>query len=294
MIIHKMQAEINKMVKKTKVAMIYDFDGTLSVTDMQNYALIPEFGMEPDKFWAEANQWGRDHCADQVTGSMYYFVKKAREMGISLTRENLAETGKNIEYFEGVEHWFERINYYGWKLNLEVEHYIISAGYEEILQGCKIFKFFKNVFGCSFAFDESGQPVWPARIVNYSTKTQYLSKINKGLGKLEDRAVNEFMPDNKRPIPFNRMIYFGDGSTDIPSMKLTKERGGNAIAVYNPKNKDREVALKLLRDGRVNFALPADYREGHQIDKVVKTILDKLATERDLDDLKAKEKKKIA
>lgn len=280
------------MAKKTKVALIYDFDGTLSITDMQNYALIPEFGMKPDEFWAAANKWGRDHCADQITGSMYYFVKKARELGIALTREKMAHAGKNIEYFEGVENWFKRINEYGDALNLKIEHYIISAGYEEILCGCKIRKNFKDVFGCSFAFDENGLPVWPARIINYSTKTQYLSKINKGLGKLEDRAVNEFMPDNKRPIPFTRMIYFGDGSTDIPSMKLTKERNGIAIAVYNPKGKDHSTALKLLRDGRVNFALPADYRDGKQIDKVVKTILDKIAKERDLEVLKAKEEKK--
>lgn len=288
----KLQAEKRKMAKKTKVALIYDFDGTLSTTDMQDYALIPEFGMTPVDFWAEANKWGVDHCADQITGSMFYVVKKAQDLGISLTKETFAQAGKNIEYFDGVEHWFERINYYGWKLDLEIEHYIISAGYEEILQGCKIFKHFKNVFSCSFAFNEEGHPIWPARIVNYSTKTQYLSKINKGLGKLEDRAVNEFMADEKRPIPFTRMIYFGDGSTDIPSMKLTKERNGNAIAVYNPKGKDHNVALKLLRDGRVNFALPADYRENRAIDKVVKTILNKIATERDLDILKTREEKK--
>ncbi len=287
-----MQAEINKMVKKTKVALIYDFDGTLSTTDMQNFALIPEFGMKPEDFWKAANQWSVDHCADQVTGSMYYFVKMAQEKNIALTRENFAYASENIQYFEGVLTWFDRINDYGRKLNLDIEHYIISAGYEEILCGCKIRKYFKDVFGCSFAFNDEGRPVWPARVINYSTKTQYLSKINKGLGKLEDRAVNEFMPDNQRPIPFTRMIYFGDGSTDIPSMKLTKERGGNAIAVYDPKGKDHNTALKLLRDGRVNFALPADYRENHQIDKVVKTILDKLATERDLDVLKAKEEKK--
>lgn len=137
-----------------------------------------------------------------------------------------------------------------------------------------------------------GCPVWPARVVNYSTKTQYLSKINKGLGKLEDRAVNEFMPDDERPIPFTRMIYFGDGMTDIPSMRLVKERNGNAIAVYTPKSKNKKQAVKLLSDGRVNFALPADYRENKDIDKVVKTILDKIATERDLDELKAREEKK--
>ncbi len=283
------------MAKKvTKVALIYDFDGTLSTTDMQDYGLIPEFGMKPTDFWPIANQWSVDNGADQVTGSMYFFVKTAREMGIKLTRENFRKAGQNIIYFKGVEEWFDRMTAYGKELNLQVEHYIISAGYEEIIEGCKIYKYFKNVFGCSFAYGEDGTPVWPARVINYSTKTQYLSKINKGLGKLEDRLVNEFMPDEERPIPFRRMIYFGDGSTDIPSMKLTKERNGTAIAVYNPKDTatSKKKALKLLKDGRVNFALPADYREGKQLDVVIKTILDKIAKERDLEILQAKEEKK--
>ncbi len=283
------------MAKKvTKVALIYDFDGTLSTTDMQDYGLIPEFGMKPKDFWPIANQWSVDNGADQVTGSMYFFVKTAREMGIKLTRENFRKAGQNIIYFKGVEEWFDRMTAYGKGLNLQVEHYIISAGYEEILEGCKIYKYFKNVFGCSFAYGEDGTPVWPARVINYSTKTQYLSKINKGLGKLEDRLVNEFMPDEERPIPFRRMIYFGDGSTDIPSMKLTKERNGTAIAVYNPKDTatSKKKALKLLKDGRVNFALPADYREGKQLDVVIKTILDKIAKERDLEILQAKEEEK--
>lgn len=283
------------MAKKvTKVALIYDFDGTLSTTDMQDYGLIPEFGMKPKDFWPIANQWSVDNGADQVTGSMYFFVKTAREMGIKLTRENFRKAGQNIIYFKGVEEWFDRMTTYGKELNLQVEHYIISAGYEEIIEGCKIYKYFKNVFGCSFAYGEDGTPVWPARVINYSTKTQYLSKINKGLGKLEDRLVNEFMPDEERPIPFRRMIYFGDGSTDIPSMKLTKERNGTAIAVYNPKDTatSKKKALKLLKDGRVNFALPADYREGKQLDVVIKTILDKIAKERDLEILQAKEEEK--
>ncbi len=283
------------MAKKvTKVALIYDFDGTLSTTDMQDYGLIPEFGMKPKDFWPIANQWSVDNGADQVTGSMYFFVKTAREMGIKLTRENFRKAGQNIIYFKGVEEWFDRMTAYGKDLNLQVEHYIISAGYEEIIEGCKIYKYFKNVFGCSFAYGEDGTPVWPARVINYSTKTQYLSKINKGLGKLEDRLVNEFMPDEERPIPFRRMIYFGDGSTDIPSMKLTKERNGTAIAVYNPKDTatSKKKALKLLKDGRVNFALPADYREGKQLDVVIKTILDKIAKERDLEILQAKEEEK--
>lgn len=281
------------MAKNTaKVALIYDFDGTLSTCDMQNYGLIPELGMQPKMFWKKANQWSVDNCADQVTGSMYYFTKMAKEKNINLTKENFYRCGENIEYFEGVETWFERINRFGAALDLEIEHYIISAGYEEIIAGSSIRKYFKDVFGCSFAYDEDGRPVWPARVVNYSAKTQYLSKINKGLGKLEDRAVNEFMPDDERPIPFSRMIYFGDGMTDIPSMKLTKDRGGNAIAVYMPKSRNKKHAIKLLIDGRVNFALAADYRENKDIDTVIKTILDKIATERDLDILKAKEEKK--
>lgn len=278
--------------KPTKVAMIYDFDETLSVTYMQDYILIPSLGMKPGTFWKKANQWSRDNCADQVTGSMYYFFKTAKEKDIKLTRQFFCEAAKSITYFDGVEEWFDHINEYGKKLDLQIEHYIVSSGYEEIIAGASIRKHFTDVFGCSYAFGEDGTPVWPARVVNYSTKTQYLSKINKGLGKLEDRAVNEFMPDEERPIPFRRMIYFGDGMTDIPSMKLTKQRGGSAIAVYQPKSKHKQNAIKLLSDDRVNFALPADYREGKQIDIVVKTILDKLATERDLEELQAKEEKK--
>ena len=280
------------MSRPTKVALIYDFDETLSVTYMQDYLLIPKLGMKPKAFWEAANSWSRDNCADQITGSMFYFTMLAREKGIKLTRKFFCDMAETIEYFEGVEQWFDRINEYAKERNLQIEHYIISSGYEEIIAGASIRKHFKDVFGCSFAFGKDGTPVWPARVVNYSTKTQYLSKINKGLGKLEDRAVNEFMPDEDRVIPYRRMIYFGDGMTDIPSMKITKERGGNAIAVYRPKSKHKKNAIKLLSDNRVNFALPADYRENSELDNVVKTILDKIATERDLDVLKAKEDKK--
>ena len=233
-----------KMMKKTVVALVYDFDETLSTTYMQDYVLIPELGMSPKTFWKKANQWSVDNCADQITGSMYYFMKTAREKGVRLTRENFAYCGTLVKYYKGVEGWFERINAYGEKLGLKIEHYIISSGYEEILCGASISKYFTDIYGCSYAFGEDGTPVWPARVVNYSTKVQYISKINKG------------------------------------------------IAVYKPKSAHKEKAIKLLRDDRVNFALPADYSEGTAIDTVVKTILDKLATERNLDELKKKEEEK--
>lgn len=281
------------MVKNsTKVGLIYDFDETLSVDYMQSFGLIQSLGMSPDTFWKKANLWSANNNADQITGTMYYFMKTAKEKGVSLSREVLKNFGRNIEYYNGVLTWFERINNFGRALDLDIEHYIISSGYEEIVEGTEIRKYFKDVFACSFAYGDDGQPVWPARVVNYSIKTQFLSKINKGLGKNDDIAVNEFTPDDERRIPFKQMIYFGDGMTDIPSMKLTKDRGGNAIAVYTPRSHARRKAMKLLVDNRVNFALPADYSENKEIDIVVKTILDKIATERDLDILKAKEEKK--
>ncbi|MDR1694107.1 MAG: haloacid dehalogenase-like hydrolase [Lactobacillaceae bacterium] len=280
------------MAKKVKVALVYDFDDTLSTAYMQDYALIPAFGMKPETFWKNANKWATDNEADQITGTMYYVQKTAKEKGIQLTKEYFRKLGENIEYYAGVQDWFQRINKYGKWLGLTIEHFIISAGYNEILEGTEIRKYFKDVFACSYAFDKDGLPLWPARVVNYSIKAQCLSKINKGLKQTEDRAVNEFTPDDQRPIPYKRMIYFGDGYTDIPPMKITKDRGGHAIAVYKPKSKNKSNAIKLLKDERVNFALPADYREGKEIDHVVKTILLKIATEQNLELLKSKEEKK--
>lgn len=279
-------------MKRTKVALVYDFDETLSTTYMQDYFLIPELGMQPNDFWHEANAWSAENGVDQVTGSMYYFTYQAKKRGFNLTRENLACCGKFVVFFKGVEEWFERINRYGKFLDLDIEHYIISSGYEEIIEGCSIRRFFKDVYGCSFAYGEDGKPVWPARVVNYSAKVQYLSKINKGLGKYDDKAVNEYTPDDQRRIPYSRIIYFGDGLTDIPSMKMVKNHGGTAIAVYKPHSRLKNKAIKLLSDDRVNFALPADYREDKEIDCVIKTVLNRIATDRDLEILKKREDRK--
>ncbi len=287
-----MQAEIYKMPKNNKVALIYDFDETLSTTYMQDYILIPALGEKPETFWAKANQWSRDHCADQITGTMYYVQHAAREKGLKLTKQFLCDSAKSITYFAGVEEWFDRINDYGKKLGLHIEHYIISSGFEEIISGTSIRKHFKDVFGCSYVYGDDDTPIWPARVVNYSGKTQFIAKINKGLGKTEDRAVNEYMPDELRPIPYKQMIYFGDGMTDIPCMKIVKNNGGTSIAVYRPKSNQRHNAIQLLTDNRVDFALPADYREDSELDHVVKTILNRMATERDLDILKVKEDNK--
>ncbi|MBR2300073.1 MAG: haloacid dehalogenase-like hydrolase [Alphaproteobacteria bacterium] len=280
-------------MKKTKVAFVYDFDETLSTTYMQDYLLIPKLGLKPETFWKKANAWSADNMADQVTGSMYYFTKIAKEKGICLSKKMLEDCGRDIKYFEGVETWFERINNFGKYLDLDIEHYIVSSGYEEIIEGCSIRPYFRGVAGCAFAFDENGMPIWPARVVNYQAKVQYLSKINKGLKKLDDKAVNEYIPDENRRIPYTRIIYFGDGQTDVPSMKMVKDRHGTAIAVYKPKSHKKRRATQMLKDNRVNFALPADYREGKGIDTAVKAVLYRIAVLRDLEEMQKEEMKKI-
>ncbi len=279
-------------MKKTTIALVYDFDQTLSTTYMQDYLLIPELGMSPNEFWKIANKWSVDNHADQITGSMYYFMKTAKEKNIKLTKDVFKNCGSLVKYYCGVETWFNRINKFAERLNLEVEHYVISSGYEEIMEGVSINKYFTEICGCAFAYGKDGTPVWPARVINYSTKIQYISKINKGLDKLDDVGVNEFMPKKDRRIPYSRIVYFGDGMTDIPSMKFIKERGGNAVAVYEPDSDNRSVAIKLLKDDRVNFALPADYSDGSQIDNVIKTILEKISKEANLEVLKEKEELK--
>lgn len=225
--------------------------------------------MKPKAFWKKATKVCRQLCRSGYRQYVLLYQNGQRKRRQADERK-LFRCGQNIEYFEGVETWFERIDRFGAALDLEIEHYIISAGYEEIIAGCSIRKYFTDVFGCSYAYTRTAARSGPGQGVNYSTKTQYLSKINKGLGKLEDRAVNEFMPDDERPIPFTRMIYFGDGMTDIPSMRLVKERNGNAIAVYTPKSKNKKQAVKLLSDGRVNFALPADYAENKVLTRLLK------------------------
>lgn len=277
-------------IRSKKVALVYDFDRTLSTSDMQDYGLIPSLGLNAEEFWPVANKWSADQQADQITGSMYYFTKMAKEKNIKLTKDFFKSCGKNVQYYKGVKTWFDRMNEFGKELGLEVEHYIISAGYYEILKGCSIYDKFNYLFACSFCYNDDGEAIWPARVVNSSAKTQCLSKINKGLKHTDDRAVNEFTPDTERPIPYRRMVYFGDGMTDIPSMKMVKERGGNSIAVYEPNNeKHKQTANKLLKDGRVDFSIPADYSHGKELEKVVKVILEKVAKERELEILKAKE-----
>ena len=273
--------------KRLTVALIYDFDGTLAPGNMQEYDFIPAVGKSNKEFWSEANSLAEKQDADPVLAYMARMIQEAQSTGLSLRREAFQESGRSIRYYAGVEEWFTRMNRYADGRGLRLLHYINSSGLLEIIEGTSIAHEFKHIYACSFLYNVDGIAYWPAVAVNYTNKTQFIFKINKGVESVYDtQMVNRYMEEDKRPVPFKRMIYVGDGTTDIPCMKLVKNYGGHSIAVYNPedRNKRREMAT-LIRDNRVNYVCEADYTEGSEMDTVVKTIIDKIAVDSRLEQL---------
>lgn len=263
---------------KPIVALIYDFDGTLSPGNMQEYAFIQATGMSVKDFWAENTQLAQNQDADQILTYMFLMLQKAKGKGISLKRSQFKEFGKSVDLFSGVEEWFDRINDFGKSRDVTIEHYINSSGLKEMIEGTSIAKKFKKIFACSYLYNIDGIAEWPAVSVNFTNKTQFLFKINKGIDSVyESKKINEFILETERRVPFSNMIYFGDGETDIPCMKLVKDQGGHSIAVYQPGKTDKKKrASKLINENRVNFVCQADYSENKEIDKVVKTIIEKV------------------
>ena len=258
------------------VAFLYDFDKTLCTTDMQDYAFIPSLGMRPAEFWAVANEFGRRHRMDGILAYMYTMLWESRQRNLPFTRGDLVEKGRDIVLFPGVEAWFARINAFGAQQGVQVEHYIISSGLREIIEGCSISRAFKEIYASEFYYDETGRPVWPKLAVNFTAKTQFVYRINKGvLDVSDDKTLNDSMPDDSKRVPFHNMVYVGDGLSDVPCMKMMRAYGGQAIAVYQESN--RQGVEDLLAKGRVDFIFPADYREDTALDATVKDIIRKIA-----------------
>lgn len=258
------------------VAFLYDFDKTLCTTDMQDYAFIPSLGMTPAEFWAEANDFGQANRMDGILAYMYTMLREAARKNLPFTRENLVEKGSSIVLFPGVQDWFDRINDFGRAQGVQVEHYIISSGLREIIEGSSISGAFREIYASEFYYDADGRPTWPKLAVNFTAKTQFVYRINKGvLDVSNDKDLNASMPDDSKRVPFTNMIYMGDGLSDVPCMKMMRAYGGQAIAVYQAGN--RAGVEDLLAKGRVDFIFPADYREGTALDETVKNILRKMA-----------------
>lgn len=277
-------------MNKPKVALIYDFDGTLSPKNMQEFSFIEALGMNSNEFWGKSNKLSKEQDASGILCYMKLMLEEAEHAGIPVKRESFVNFGKQVELYNGVKEWFSLINKVGDKIGVEIEHYINSSGLKEMIEGTSIAKEFKKIYACSFLYDVNGVAKWPAVAVDYTNKTQFIFKINKGIKEVSDnKKINEYVPEEDRPIPFKRMIYFGDGETDIPCMKMVKQNGGYSIAVYKPKDSSkRKIAEKLILDNRVNFVCQADYRNSQDIYKVVVTILEKMKRDYDFEELEKK------
>ncbi|MGM9787085.1 MAG: HAD family hydrolase [Candidatus Cryptobacteroides sp.] len=260
------------------VALVYDFDGTLSPGNMQEFGFIQAIGKKPQEFWQESDDIAVGQDASNILSYMKLMFDEAKKAGIKLRKSDFKRFGRSIELFEGVRDWFRLVNMYGRKKGVKVEHYINSSGLAEMIEGTPIAKEFKRIFACSFLYNEAGEAEWPGVAVDYTAKTQFLFKINKGILSIRDnKLVNESQAEENKRVPFPHMIYFGDGETDVPCMKIVKMFGGHSIAVYNQKNIHKKaVARTLFKQGRVNFITPAIYTKESRTYEIVCAIIDKI------------------
>lgn len=261
------------------IALVYDFDGTLSPQPMQEYTVLPKLGIEPADFWRRVNDDARATESDPMLVYMRLMVEALDNKQLHVTRADFAKMARAIKYFPGVEAWFDRVDTYvkqrsGGKAR--VSHYVISAGQKEILEGVSIRKHFKQIYASQYHFDHHGRATFPKILVTDTAKTQFLFRINKGKEAVSE-SINEHMPEQLRPIPFHNIIYIGDGMTDVPSMTLTKKSGGHSVAVFDPQStKARDTCIKLLDAHRVDFIAPADYRSKSQLTRRVTLLLDSI------------------
>lgn len=275
------------MTKKTvKMAIAYDFDGTLAPGNMQEHSFFPKLGIDHGDFWTAAKQLAKQHDMSEILAYMQLMLEESHRRSISATRKDFKDLGKKIKFFNGVEAYFNKINDYASTKGLLIDHYIISSGLRDIIEGTPIRKYFEGVFASGYRFDENDVATWPALAIDYTTKTQFLFRINKGINTSWDNSkINKFIPQEERPVPFSRMIYLGDGETDIPTMKMITYQGGTAIAVYNPNQRTeagrraKKICLELIEQERANYIAPADYTEGSALYCCIQRCIDKIAAE---------------
>ena len=270
--------------RRARTALIYDFDGTLAQGNIQEHSFIPELGVKATTFWHEVDELARRHDADKIAVYLWHMLEVAKAKGVTITRASLKRHGRKTPLYAGLDTWFDRINRYGRTHQLALEHYVISSGNYELIAGCPIVQRFKNVFASRYLFDKKGNAVWPASVINYTTKTQFLFRINKGIENTwDDSKINRWIPLAERPIPFERIIFIGDGDTDIPSFKTVRNQGGYSVAVFDPIQwptaKTQTHVERLIAEDRAHYAVPADYREGSQLAVTVKGIIGRIARE---------------
>jgi len=259
------------------IAIIYDFDGTLTPSPMQDYTVLPQINIDPKKFWKKVKRINKQTKGDEITTYMRLMLDECYQRNYALTPDNLHKLAANIKYYPGVENGiFKKLDRYvkgNGDRNIELRHYIISSGLKKVLEATCISKNFHNIFASEYHYDQYGKPIFLKRVIDGTQKTQYLFRINKGIEDVT-KSINNYMPENKRAIPFQNILYIGDGMTDVPSMTVTKKSNGYAIAVHDGSDKGVKVCSDLLYAGRVDFIAKADYREHHALVKAIKLILD--------------------
>ena len=276
--------------QKATVAICYDFDGTLIRGNMQENSFLPQVNVPTDDFWTAVKERAREHDMDEVLAYMQLMIDAAGDANKRIDRKALRDHGSKVDLFPGVDTWFQAINQYCKTAGAKVEHFVISSGLQEMIVGSPIWKEFTHIFASGFSYDIYDVPKFPARSVNYTTKTQYLFRINKGiLNSWDNETINKFTPDENRPRPFSRMIYIGDGDTDVPAMKMLNYQGGYTIAVYPPKEQGRrrspkemnkvKNAKKLVTDNRAQFAVGADYSENGPVYQIVTMLIRRIVGE---------------
>lgn len=260
-------------MKKPTIAICYDFDKTLSPKNMQEYKFFDDIGFTADEVWARQDVIIDKFKADSLLVNLYDTVLEAKSKGITLSKEKFKEYGKSIKLYDGVDTWFERINNYGKQLGVEIEHFIVSSGIKEMIEGTSIAKYFKKIYACSYIYNEQGEPIWPAMSVNYTNKTQFLYRINKGCLDETDSSINDMLDHDNRLVPFENMIYIGDSETDIPCMRLVMKSGGKSIGVYKDNDKHKSFLKELLANNKINYVAKADYSKGEMLETIVKAII---------------------
>lgn len=267
-----------------KLAIVYDFDGTLISGEMLKQ-IIADLGMNTSDFLNQSNEYARKHCMDRVCSYMLLLLKKAQEKKKKLTPEYMKEIGRGVKMRPGLvgkESWFDRVNENCRTHGLYAEHYVVTSGLAEIVEASPIVKHIERVFGSRFHYDDKLGAVWPAQVVNHTTKTQYLFRINKGkLNERDEREPNIYMAPEDRPVPFENMIFIGDGETDIPCFSLVKNNGGHAIAVLRNKPDSRQTLEQLVADNRVDLvSLTLHFECGGKLFKSIERITRKLGRKR--------------
>ncbi|MBR5901278.1 haloacid dehalogenase-like hydrolase [bacterium] len=271
------------MSERPIVALIYDFDKTLCTKDMQEYAFIPSLGMDSVTFWKEVNDFASKNQMDPILAYMFMMTKMARGK-VLLTKNVLREQGKTVELLPGIPGWFSKIRAFGEETGVRIEHYIVSSGLTQIILGTGLAEEFSGIYASEFLYDENGVPIWPGLALNYTSKTQFIFRINKGIRDItEAKALNSFTPQSERRIPYRNMIYIGDGLTDVPCMKLVKLNGGRSIGVY--QGDDDSQVCDLIRHDRVNYITRADYRFDQELASIVKKLIVSIKKEEELEDI---------